>query len=179
MKYAIGDRKKKILELNSRKKIFEVVKKNAGSHFREIERRSGISHGTLKYHLGFLVRHGLILENKEGNNLRYFPTEFKNENKILLGLLRQKQIRKIVLFILLNKKCSSDEIIKFLGLAPSTVSWHLKKLIKERVISAQVKGKKKEYSLLIKEEDIIKLLIIYKESFFDSLVDRVVETWEK
>lgn len=38
-------------------------------------------------------------------------------------------------------------------------------------------GRKTYYSSLVKKEDIIKLLITYRESFLDSLVDRAVEMW--
>ena len=68
----LNERSERILELEKRREIFDIVRKNSGCHFREIERRSKIAHGTLKYHLGFLARHGLIVEKKDGNNVRYF-----------------------------------------------------------------------------------------------------------
>ncbi len=88
------------LDLEVRCKLYEMVKKYAGCHFREIERKSGLSTGSVSYHLHYLARKGLITEEREGNNLRYFTKEFKSENKKLMGLLRQKSIRKILLFIL-------------------------------------------------------------------------------
>ena len=40
------------------------------------------------------------------------------------------------------------------------------------------KGRKTFYNILIDKNEIINLLITYKGSFLDSLVDRVIEMWE-
>ena len=77
----LDDNEKKVLELDSRRKIYEAVRKFAGSHFREIERKSNLPAGTVKYHLSYLAKNGLIKEEKENNNLRYFPRSFKLGNK--------------------------------------------------------------------------------------------------
>ncbi|MEK6819517.1 MAG: winged helix-turn-helix transcriptional regulator, partial [Nanoarchaeota archaeon] len=112
----------KILELETRKRIYYIIKKYAGCHFREIQRKSKISHGTLKYNLNFLVKHDLILEQKENNSLYYFPKNFQTEKTKLLSHLRQKPTRNIILFITLNQNCIHSEIVRFVGSSPSTVS---------------------------------------------------------
>jgi predicted transcriptional regulator len=179
MPYEFLDGKEEtILELDVRKKIYKIIRQSAGCHFREIERRSNLSTGTVKYHLGFLTKHGLIKEDRDGNNLRYYPKEFDQENKKLLGLLRQQSIRKILLFILMHKNCNHEEIVQYVRLSPSTVSWHLKKLEENNVVGFIKKGRKTFYYILIDEEKIKVLLITYKESFVDSMIDRVIEMWE-
>ncbi|MBI2208613.1 winged helix-turn-helix transcriptional regulator [Candidatus Woesearchaeota archaeon] len=170
--------KKKVLELDARRKIYDIVRKFAGCHFREIERKSGLSTGSIKYHLSYLTKHGLIKEERDGNNLRYYPNEFGSEDKKLLGLLRQKSIRKIVLFILTHNNCNHKQIVQFVGLSPSTVSWHLKKLEESNIIGFAKKGRKTAYGILIDKGNIINLLITYRESFLDSVVDRVIDMWE-
>lgn len=168
----------KILEVVVRRKIYEIVKTSAGCHFREIERRSGLSTGSVQYHLTYLARHNLIKEEKKNNSVRYFPKNFNTGNKRLLSLLRQKSIRHIILSILLQNNCNHEEIVRQVQLSPSTVSWHLKKLEKEAIISAVKNGRKTFYKILIDKEEITALLITYQESFFDSLVDNVIEMWE-
>jgi predicted transcriptional regulator len=164
-----------ILKLNSRKKIYEVVKKHAGSHFLEIVRQSNLSKGTASYHLGYLVKEGLIIKSNKGNNTIYFPKEFKPEHHKLLILLRQKSIRDILLFILTNKDCGHGDIVKFVKLSPSTVTWHLNKLEEEKIISSINNGRTKNYRLLIDSKEVINLLITYKESFLDSTVNNILE----
>lgn len=169
--------KNKILELETRKKIYNLIKIYAGCHFRDLERKSKFPASSLKYHLNYLAKHELITEKKEGNNLRYFPKEFNPENEMLLGLLRQKSLREILLFILTNKNCSHNDIVKFTNLSPPTITWHLKKLENKGIISSKMNGRNKNYKIIIDENEIMRLLIVYKESFFDSLVNNIVETW--
>ena len=171
----LDDREKKVLELDARKKIYDAVREFAGCHFREIERKSGLSTGSVKYHLDYLAKKELIMHEKEGNNIRYFPRDFSSKNKKLMGLLRQKSIRKILLFILSNNNCNHEQIVKFAKLSPSTVSWHLKKLMEGNIIGFAKKGRKTFYNILIDKEEIIKLLITYKESFLDSMIDGVID----
>ncbi len=178
MPLGFSEKEKKILELEVRNKIYNIVREFAGCHFREIERKSGLSTGTVKYHLDYLTRHGLIKQQKEGNNIRYFPKEFNPENKRLMSLLRQKSIRNILLFILIHNNCNHEQIVKHVKLSPSTVSWHLKKLEGDGIVGFIKKGRKNFYNILIDKEEIINLLITYKESFLDILVDRAIEMWE-
>jgi len=168
---------KKILELETRKKIYLAVKKFAGSHFREIQRKSELAVGSVQHHLHALVKSGLIREVKTGNNIVYFPREFESENTVLLGLLRQENIRKIILFIMMNKDCNHEQIVNYVNLSPSTISWHLKKLQQEGVVKADKQGRKTFYKLTCDEKEIVNLLITYQESFVDKLVDRVIEMW--
>ena len=139
---------------------------------------SSITTGSIQYHLNYLARQGLIKVEREGNNLRYFPKEFKQENKKVMGFLRQKSIRNILLFVLTHDNCNHEQIVKFVKLSPSTVSWHLKKLEQENIVGFIKKGRKTFYNLLVDRGEITNLLITYKESFFDSLVNKTVEMWE-
>lgn len=172
----LTESEKKILELDSRKGIYLVVKDFAGSHFREIQRKSGLSVGSVQHHLHFLVKSGLVNEVRDGKSLVYFPREFSQDVK-LLSLLRQTSIRKILLFLLINKTPSHEEMVNFVHLSPSTVSWHLNRLQVEGVVKSERIGRKTFYHLLCDEDSLVKLLISYQASFVDSLVDRVIEMW--
>lgn len=172
-----NENEEKILELDTRRKIFEVVKKFAGSHFKEIERKSNLPSGTVKYHLAYLVKRGLISEEKDGNNIRFFPREFKSKNKKLLSFLRQKTIRNILLFILTHNDCYHEQIVNAVHVSPSTVTWHLKKMEENTIIKSRKDGRKTFYTVVIDKEEVVNLLITYQESFLDSLVDRVIEMW--
>lgn len=174
----LDENEKKVLELGARRKIYDIVRKFAGCHFREIERKSSLSTGPIKYHLNYLTKHGLIKEERDGNNLRYYPREFGSEDKKLLGLLRQKSIRNVLLYVLTHNNCNHEQIVESVGLSPSTVSWHLKKLEESNVIGFVKRGRKTAYNVLIDKEKIISLLVTYKESFLDSVVDRVIDMWE-
>lgn len=173
----LDEREEKILELGTRRRIYDVVQAHAGCHFREVGRRSGLAEGSARYHLAFLLKHGLIREEREGNTLRYFPCSIASDQKKLLGFLRQESVRRILLFILNHENCNHEHIVAFTGLSPSTVSWHLRKLEEGGLVGSQRSGRKTFHRLLGNKDDLMKLLITYKASFFDALVDRAVEMW--
>ena len=166
--------KKNTLDLPIRRKIYRIVKRYAGCHFREIERKSGLSTGLVKYHLDYLTRYDIIRQEKIGNNVRYFTKNLSEEEKKILSLLRTKSYRGIIICLVSNGESSHKKISDFTGLSPSTVSWHIKKLLREGVINSSERG----YVLQIEKSRIMKLLIAYRESFLDSLVDRAIEMWE-
>ena len=178
MKDLVGDKQKRILEVDLRREIYNLVKKNAGSHFRDIERKSGLAVGTVSYHLNFLKKHGLITEEKDGKNIRYFPREFKTKNKKIMTFLRQKSTRDILLQILINKKCTHDAITKNIQISPSTVSWHTKKLLENNIIVTKKEDKKTQYRIATDEKELMNLLITYQKTFLDTMVDNVIEMWE-
>ncbi|HII88651.1 TPA: winged helix-turn-helix transcriptional regulator [Candidatus Woesearchaeota archaeon] len=168
----------KALALAVRKKIFSLVIRYAGCHFRELERISKLAPSTLSYHLHYLVKGGLLSEIREGNTRRYFPQVFKHENKKILSLLRQESMRKILLVLLINDSCQHQELCERVHVSPSTISWHLKKLEESHVVTCSKEGRTTRYSLSIDKEELVKLIITYQETFLDTLVDRVVEMWE-
>ncbi len=172
----LNEKNEKFLELGRRKKIYEIVKKNEGCHYRELERLSKIPSGTLKYHLNFLVKKELLIEKKEHNNTRYFAKESNlsvNDTK-LLSILRQKSLRNILLIFSNRKELQHHDIVDEVKLSPSTVSWHLSRLVEEKILEK----KDSKYVLISDIEEIMKLLITYKESFFDNLVNTTIEMWE-
>lgn len=172
-----SEKEQEILKLESRRKIYNLVKQFSGCNFHDLERKSSIPTSTLQYHLHYLAKYGLITMQKDGNKIRYFAHYVPAKDKTLLTLLRQKTIRHILLFILNHKECRQQDIIHFLGLSPSTVSWHLSRLVEHRVLEVIIKKREACYRLLIPIADIISLLITYKESFFDTLVDQTIEMW--
>src|SRR3989338_3576116 len=168
----------KILSLETRKKIYDLVHRNAGIYFREIERKSKFSTGHVQYHLSHLVRSGLLKEEKIGNHVRYFPRKFADDQKKMMNLLRQRSLRHLILFLLEHPSCHHQDLVKNMGLSPSTVSWHVKRLQQEKVMSCEKQGRNRIYRLLVDKKEITNLLIAYQESFFDSVVDNLIEMWE-
>ncbi len=168
-----------VLELASRRRIYDIVKRSAGCHLREIKRTAGLSFGSVSYHLSYLKKHHLIKEEKDGNASRYFSLDTAIQDEKLLMLLRQKSVRTILLFIFSNERCTHQDIVAAARLSPSTATWHLRKLLANGVISEKRRGKYKTYSLNVQKKSIMDLLIIYKESFLDTLVDGLIELWER
>jgi len=166
------------LDLESRRKIYDLVSQFAGSHLREIQRTSGMSFGMVSYHLSYLQRYRLIREERDGNYKRYFPITTSVLDEKLLSLLRQRSVRNILLFIVAHEGCSHQDIVSSVHLSPATITWHLKKLIDNNIIRSERQGRYNAYFLRIPSESITNLLITFRESFVDNLVDGFLELWE-
>jgi DNA-binding transcriptional ArsR family regulator len=81
-----------------------------------------------------------------------------------------------VLFLLIHPNSSHKDILEHFDLAPSTLSYHLDKLIEGQILKRDRSGKESRYEVIDKEE-VAKVLITYKHSFLDALVDKFVEFW--
>jgi predicted transcriptional regulator len=166
------------LRLDARKKIYEIIKSNPGLHFRELQRRSGLATGALQYHLDYLVKKHLVKTERDSKFLRYFLVRERFDDVKLMSLLRQDSIRGIVVFLMGKRSAVFETIVKNSGLSSSTVSWHLEKLVEFQIVQKYVSGKKTFYKIVDKDR-VASILVGYKESFLDSVVDNFVEVWEK
>lgn len=171
----MGNKKKS--ELTTRKKIYNFISSHPGMHERKISRELNIPMSTLDYHLHYLEKKELIVSKKEDRYNRYFVKgKVGIRDKKILSLLRKNSCRKILIFLLLNKECNHKTIRKHLGLAASTTSFHLKKLIRYKIIASIEQGRQTKY-YVIDPEYVSKLIISYKKSFIDDAVDRFASTW--
>jgi predicted transcriptional regulator len=172
------ENREKSLELEKRRELYSLICTSPGLHFREIQRRTESGTGQLDYHLEYLKKVGLIFSEKKGEYLRFYAkTEITPEEKRILELLYQKNVRRILLHILENESCNHDGLVKNLDISPSTISWHLNKIIDAGVVDKVVDRRTSIYT--VRDPDLVmKVLIQYRESFMDSVVDRFIEMWE-
>jgi DNA-binding MarR family transcriptional regulator len=120
-----------IFDLKARNVIYNFIHENPGLHFRELGRKLNIPRTTLSYHLDYLKKHDLLIEKKEGRFLRFFISQdVSNKEKTILNILRQETTRNVLLYIVVMVAASQNEIAKELELHPTTVKFHLKKLLK-------------------------------------------------
>jgi len=168
--------KEEILENERRQKIYATIKKNPGLHIRELQRVLDIPLASLQYHLNYMARRNIIIEEKAEHYTRYYCTPLEPEDKKILSILRQKRIREIVLMILTSQKAKYRFIVETLKLPTSTVSFYLKNLVENNIIERTKIGYENVYT--IKNEDrVAKILIAYQSSFVDTLVDKWASTW--
>jgi predicted transcriptional regulator len=166
-------------ELDTRRKIYEQIKKSPGIHFRELERRLQMVVGNLQYHLQYLEKKNIISTSNDGDYVRYFVKDrslSETERKII-SLLRRSGCRHILPQLLNNPDLNNKELSQAVGLSPSTISWNLNKLVEAGIIEREKTGRISKFTI-IGPPVIAELLICYKESFLDTLVDGFIEMWE-
>jgi len=169
-----------ILELDTRRKIYDLVAKNPGLHLSKISELLNMRISLVEYHLNYLEKNQVIAYIRESGYLRfYIKGKIGIEDKRILAILRQDIPLKILLFLLKNINSQHKDILGYINVAPSTLSYHLKKLIKFGLISVQSYGDERGY-FVNNREIIVKLLVQYKpysliEDFKDIWIDLTVD----
>ncbi len=166
-----------LLELKTRNLIYTSIKDRPGIYLRELERETGLTIGQLTYHIPILIRANLIKEEATARFKRFYPLGLNNYDRKILSLLRRTNLRKIILLVFETRKITNKELSERMSLSPATISWYIQILKEENVIRNESKNTGIFYSL-INEDEIIKVLIAYKESFLDKMVDKFIETWD-
>jgi predicted transcriptional regulator len=162
-----------ILENDNRRKIYGEIQKNPGCHLRELERMTSIPVTTLHYHLDYMVQRHLIEKKEDGRYNRYYPIQIEEIDKDALSLLRHSGIRKITLVALSERRVKYQSLIENLKIPSSTLSFYLKQM-EEKMILRRERVGRETYFFLEDEDRIARLLLTYRESFLDRLVDKVV-----
>ena len=168
--------KEEILENERRSRIYEFIKKNPGLHLRELQRRLNLPLTSLEYHIDYMVRKNVLFKESGKHYSRYYARHLDDEDKKILKSLRQKRLREIVIILLQKEKAKYSFLLRILDIPPSTLSFYLKYLIKNKIISKNKIGYENIYTINEKDR-IAKVLITYKSSFIDKLIDKTLNTW--
>lgn len=162
------------LDLENRKRLFECVRQSPGLHFREIQRRTALPIGVLEYHLNYLVEKELLTLEKQENFSRYYPGgHLSSDKQRIISSLRQEIPRGIILFLLRNPGSTHGELLSNFTISGGTLSYHVKKLTAKGVIKVEKKGRESRMTV-IDPDQVADLLIVYRRTFFDRLVDEFV-----
>ena len=156
-----------ILSLDSRKRIYQFVEANSGSHLREIGRRCELPLGTALYHLDRLETEGLLTVRRDGRYKRYFPSQgLGRREKDYLSAFRHAVPRRIALALLRTPLMTQRELCAAIGVSRSTLSFHVNSLI-ERGIAVREPFRPENRYRLEDPELTHQLLTRYGESLGD------------
>ena len=165
-----------ILELEIRQKIFTLLRENPGLHLSKIAKTLEQRVSLTEYHLRYLEKHEIITSDKHTGYSRYFlRDEATPKLKRNFSILRQETLLKIVLLLLKKEEAHHKEFLEYLDISPSTLSYHLNRLRKNKIIEInQQQGTGRVY--LIKDpEELIAWLVKYKPY---RLLDGFTDIWK-
>ena len=163
----LENKKKEIIELDKRRKIYDFVSKNPGIHLREISRKLDIPKTTLKYHLNYLKRKNLLISKTDSKYNRYFAqSDLGTIDKKFITVLRKDISRGIIILSFIYDEIYINELSAGLDTPFTTISYHLKKLKDLGILdSKQKKGRAVYY---LKDRNYIYNFLI---KFKDNLID--------
>jgi predicted transcriptional regulator len=138
-----------ILASTIRNTLYSLIRSRPGISFVELLQETGISRGALSYHLTLMRISGKIVPLEDHGITGYFENSGKydrNEQKIL-KYLRQDTDKQILFALARSPLMSRRDFEKIFGVSGPTISWHMKRLIDDGLLSTRKDGRFSRYVL--------------------------------
>jgi len=133
---------------STRTQIYNFVKDNPGIQFRGICASLSLPVGLAQYHLGVLVKSGLVSFIRDGRYKRYFISKkFSKKEMLIIALMRHKTARRILEALLNKKQLSHGELAGEGSITSQALTWQMKRLGKTEFIMQTSEGLRTIYSL--------------------------------
>jgi len=138
-----------ILESSLRNTIYTLIRSRPGISFAGLQQETEISRGALTYHLALMRIAGKIIILMDHGSSSYFENSGRydtGEQKVL-KYLRQDTDRQILVSLSASPLMSRRDFEKCLGVSGPTVTWHMKRLIGDGLLSIRRDGRFSRYIL--------------------------------
>jgi DNA-binding transcriptional ArsR family regulator len=143
----------------TRTQIYSYIEGNPGVQFRGICSALSLPVGLVQYHLGVLIKAGLVSFIRDGRYKRFFTSKkFSRKQMLTISLLRHKTARKILEALLNKKQLSHGQLAGEVSITSQALTWHMKRLEQTEFITQANEGLKTIYSL---DENSTPMLVQY------------------
>lgn len=157
---------------NTRRRIRSHVEGNAGVHFNELVRESAFAPGQVQYHVRRLIDDGRLVREEFYGRTHYYPPECDEWERAALALFRRETSREIVVHLLEREPTTPSETSDALGVARSTLEYHLDRLEAHGVVEKRYDDRRRVTLRLARPERTVRLLTTVTPTVPDRLVDR-------
>ncbi|QZX99634.1 winged helix-turn-helix transcriptional regulator [Halobaculum rubrum] len=155
----------------TRERIAGYVATNPGLHFNELVRRLDLAPGQAQYHLRRLVRADRVVGEEVSGRTHYFDPAVDPTERRRLALFRRETARDAVLE-LLDGPAAPDAVATRIGVARSTLEWHLDNLVDAGVVEKRRDERGRVTLALTDPEATARSLRRIEPSLPDRLLDR-------
>jgi len=132
----------------TRTQIYNYIESNPGIQFRGICAGLSLPVGLAQYHLGVLVKAGLVSFIRDGRYKRFFPSKkFSKKEMLTISLLRHETAKRILEALLNRKQLSHGELAGEVSITSQALTWQMKSLKKTEFVLQANEGLKTIYSL--------------------------------
>jgi len=136
------------LNQSTRVQIYNFITNNPGINFRGICNALALPIGVVQYHLAVLTKGGLISNRRDGRNKRYFESKkFSSTEMKIISVLRHQTAGKILTILHENKSASHGNLAQHLKISSQALTWQMKRLKEEGLITSMVEGTGVKYFL--------------------------------
>ena len=155
----------------TRERLAAFVRAHPGLHFNELVRRLDLAPGQTQYHLRRLTADGDLYREEVSGRTHYFGPGFGPEDRLLVALLRRETARDVCLE-LLERPRRPASLADDLGIARSTLEWHLDGLVDADVVRKRRDERGRVTLELADSEATARGLRVVRPSLPDRLLDR-------
>lgn len=120
-------------ETDTRDRIRRRVASDPGIHFSELTRALDLAPGQVQYHLRELRGEDVVVDERYGRS-HCFPPEYDPWERGALALLRRETSADVVAYLLDAGEASPAEVTDALGIARSTLEYHLDRLCEQGLV---------------------------------------------
>jgi DNA-binding transcriptional ArsR family regulator len=114
---------------------------------------------------------------------RYYPIHISSQVSKIIGHIKHPTSRQVLSFLVQNGPCRLDELVQLTNKAPSTLSWHIKRLLESGVIERKhcVSSTDSNHTFKSKCYDVtnrslvLDVILNYKENFVDHVINNYSE----
>lgn len=155
-----------------RVRIVDAVDGAPGIHFSELVRRLDLAPGQVQYHLRKLRGERAVAEERLYGRTHYYPPSFDEWEREALALLRRETAGEIVSQLLTRGPSRPGEVADDLGIARSTLEWHLDRLTDGGLVEKH-RGERNRVTLVAaRPAETVALLATVEPSLSARLIDR-------
>lgn len=172
-------------DASTRRRVYRLVQEHPGLHQREIARRLDLRASHAEYHLHQLTKAGLMKAETKGGYKRYFVAVEPNRpvpegavppaDRSWVALLREARPLEITAHLLQEEPMEMGPLADRIGIATSTLSYHVDKLEDEGIVERYREGNQR-YIGLPDRERLIRVLLQHEPP--DDLVAGFEDLWD-
>ena len=136
------------LNQTTRVQIYSLITNNPGVNFRGICSSLALPIGVVQYHLAVLAKGELISNRRDGRNKRYFESKkFSSLEMKIISVLRHETVEKILRIVHDEEGVVHGKLAQRLDISSQALTWHMKKLKKDGIVTSLIDGMKVKYSI--------------------------------
>ncbi len=167
-----------LLSLETRRRIYEAVRRAPGLGAREAQRAAGTGWGETVYHLDRLTHAQLVFRERGSHQDRYFASEVPPVDRRLLGITRSASARRLLVALLETPGLTVPDLEARTGLSAGRLSVHLRRLLAAGVICGKRRGRLRTFHP-VDPERIARWVVASRPRFSDEWIERFLSTWSE
>jgi predicted transcriptional regulator len=156
---------------DTRARIADCVRARPGVHFNDLVRRLDLAPGQVQHHLKRLLSDERLVADELYGRTHYYPPEFDPWERRVLALVRRETTRDVVA-CLLDGTTRPAAVADAVGIARSTLEWHLDNLTESDVVTKSYDERGRVTLRLTRPRRTAELLASVSPSLPERFVDR-------